>query len=148
MASDGSWANDLSSSSTKMIWHDLKEKLASQEELENSFNARDENLPRSFGGLYIFVSSSMPKPLLKNYFEQARIYGGVLVFKGLPNGSFQELIKLVMEFEDNKDGKNDNSASLQIDDEAFERFSINSVPTIVLSKESEYAPNQSSIITF
>lgn len=89
-------------------------------------------------GLYIFVSSSMPKALLKSYLQEATKYRGVLVFNGLPNGSFKELFQLVKELTEDDVSYNSEvmgveHAGVQIDDEAFERFKITSVPTIVLS---------------
>lgn len=83
--------------------------------------------------LKIFVSSSMPKNLLKTYYAKAVKYGGTLVFKGLPGGSFRELTKLVLLIADNGE-----TGSMQIDDEAFDRFVVNSVPSILLIKEKDY----------
>ena len=95
-------------------------------------------------GLYIFVSHSMPKALLKSYLKEATKYKGVLVFKGLPNGSFKELFQLVKELTEDDVAYNDVShnnevfgvdqAGVQIDDEAFESFGVTVVPTIVLSR--------------
>lgn len=80
--------------------------------------------------LQIFVSSSMPKQLLKNYVLEAKNYGGVLVFIGLPGGSIHKLTDLIMEI------SSEDSSAMQIDDEAFAAFGIISVPTIVLSKSA------------
>lgn len=87
--------------------------------------------------LQIFVSSSMPLNLLRTYYKKAINYGGVLVFKGLPGGSFKALTKLVMQISSGED-----VGAMQIDDEAFEKFGISSVPTIVLSQESNCLFNQ------
>ncbi|WP_341756125.1 type-F conjugative transfer system pilin assembly protein TrbC [Candidatus Tisiphia endosymbiont of Nemotelus nigrinus] len=83
--------------------------------------------------LKIFVSSGMPGNLLKTYHQQAVKYGGTLVFKGLPNGSFKELTKLVMSISENGE-----VGSMQIDDEAFDQFDINVVPAILLVKQEGY----------
>ncbi len=83
--------------------------------------------------LKIFVSSGMPGNLLKIYHQQAVKYGGTLVFKGLPNGSFKELSKLVMSISENGE-----AGSMQIDDEAFDQFGINVVPAILLVKQEGY----------
>lgn len=83
--------------------------------------------------LKIFVSSGMPGNLLRIYHQQAVKYGGTLVFKGLPNGSFKELTKLVMSI-----SKNGEVGSMQIDDEAFDQFGINVVPAILLVKQQGY----------
>lgn len=135
---DIKWATDLGNRSTEMVWQNLKEQFAQQEELEEEFKS-ESGLTKRPAGLYIFVSSSMSKSLLKSYFDEAKFYGGVLVFKGLPRGSFKELIKLVRELA----GDEENQAAMQIDDEAFESFGIKEVPAIILTKENEYAPNQS-----
>ncbi|MFP3018270.1 MAG: type-F conjugative transfer system pilin assembly protein TrbC [Candidatus Tisiphia sp.] len=83
--------------------------------------------------LKMFISSGMPSNLLKTYHQQAVKYGGTLVFKGLPNGSFKELSKLVMSISENGE-----VGSMQIDDEAFDQFGINVVPAILLVKQEGY----------
>jgi type-F conjugative transfer system pilin assembly protein TrbC len=72
----------------------------------------------------------------------------VLVLKGLPQGSFKELAKFVMDLTADKASLEDIAANIQIDDEAYERFRVISVPTIVLSKEDEYHPNQTAAVRF
>lgn len=80
--------------------------------------------------LRIFVSSSMSLNLLRSYYKEAQRYGGHLVFKGLPKGSFKELLKLAQEIVEGND-----IGGLEIDDEAFKKFKAQQVPVIVLSKE-------------
>lgn len=87
--------------------------------------------------LRVFVSSSMPTPLLKSYAKEAKKYNATLVFKGLPNGSFKELSKLILSMRGG-DTNDEELASIQIDDEAFEKFKVTSVPSVVLSNESEH----------
>ena len=148
---DAKWAADLTSSSIDMMWQNLKSKFESQEQLEikTGFESnREEARERQFAGLYIFVSTSMPKPLLKSYLQEANKYGGVLVLKGLPQGSFKELTKFVIDLTGNNGNLQDIAANIQIDDEAYERFKVVSVPTIVLSVDSEYHPNQTAILKF
>ena len=148
---DAKWAADLTSSSIDMMWQNLKSKFESQEQLEikTGFKSNsDEERERQFAGLYIFVSTSMPKPLLKSYLQEANKYGGVLVLKGLPQGSFKELTKFVIDLTGNNGNLQDIAANIQIDDEAYERFKVVSVPTIVLSKEDDYHPNQTAIFQF
>jgi type-F conjugative transfer system pilin assembly protein TrbC len=80
--------------------------------------------------LRIFVSSSMSLNLLRSYYKEAQRYGGHLVFNGLPNGSFKELLRLAQEIVEGND-----IGGLEIDDEAFKKFKATEVPAIVLSKE-------------
>jgi type-F conjugative transfer system pilin assembly protein TrbC len=81
----------------------------------------------------IFVSSSMSKNLLKNYATKAKKYCGVLVFNGLPGGSWRKLSELVTEIS----GDKPQLVAMQIDDEAFAQFNITEVPSFVLSKEED-----------
>jgi type-F conjugative transfer system pilin assembly protein TrbC len=155
-AEDIKWASDLAGSSLEMVWQNLRDKFEQQQKLEakNAFkvtsdsNGLPSGLARQFTGLYIFVSSSMPKPLLKAYLQSASKYGGVLVFKGLPDGSFQELAKLVLELTSDQNDGQELAASMQIDDEAYQRFQVTTVPTIVLSQAGDYHPNQPAILKF
>jgi len=78
--------------------------------------------------LQIFVSSGMPIQLLKGYAKEAKRYGGVLVLRGLPKGSIHKLTDFVMKI------SSDNSAAIQIDDTAYAKFEITTVPAIILSK--------------
>ena len=80
--------------------------------------------------LRIFVSSSMSLNLLRSYYKEAQRYGGHLVFNGLPNGSFKELLKLAQEIVEGND-----IGGIEIDDEAFKKFKAQQVPMIVLSRE-------------
>ena len=83
--------------------------------------------------LKIFVSSSMSTELLKTYVKEARRYGGVLVFKGLPGNSWVKLNKTVMEIVEDQEG-----VGIQIDPEEFDRFNIKTVPAFVLIKEADW----------
>jgi len=82
--------------------------------------------------LKVFISSSMGPELLKTYVRQARRYGGVLVFNGLPDNSWVKLNKTVTEIVGNEEG-----VGIQIDPEEFDRFTIKTVPAFVLIKEAD-----------
>lgn len=87
--------------------------------------------------LRIFVSSSMSLNLLRSYYKEAQSYGGHLVFNGLPNGSFKELLKLAQEIVEGND-----IGGIEIDDEAFKKFKAQQVPMIVLSREVDSLFNE------
>ena len=149
---DLNFATELQKSSTAMVWQHLKEIFVQATQLETGSNP---NLPNTTPAkqeseLYVFVSTSMPKPLLKAYAQEAKKYGGVLVFKGLPNGSFKELAVLVGELNTGSiDAASDTSLpGMQIDDEAFDRFEVSAVPTIILSTTSEYQPHQTTQVIY
>jgi type-F conjugative transfer system pilin assembly protein TrbC len=147
---DLNFATELQKNSTAMVWQNLKEIFTQTEQAQDSKNLQDTTLTKQESELYVFVSTSMPKPLLKAYAQEAKKYGGVLVFKGLPNGSFKELAVLVAELTIDPVGTKDanNSLGLQIDDEAFDRFDVSAVPTIILSTTSEYQPHQTSTVIY
>ena len=149
---DLNFATELQKNSTAMVWQNLKEIFTQTTQLESGSEPDLPNTTRSKqeSELYVFVSTSMPKPLLKTYASEAKKYGGVLVFKGLPNGSFKELAVLVAElYTGSIDAANDTSSpGLQIDDEAFDRFEVSAVPTIILSTTSEYQPHQTTVIIY
>lgn len=133
----GTWAAELGAGASRSVLESLEEKFEEGEKADwNEARDAKEGPGRKFaGGLYLFVSSSMPLPLLKAYAAEARKYGAVLVFKGLPEGSFKKLFALVKEI-----SGGEGEAAMQIDDEAFDRFGIVSVPAIVLSKEEDPSP--------
>jgi type-F conjugative transfer system pilin assembly protein TrbC len=85
--------------------------------------------------LRVFVSNSMPRPLLKAYSIEARKYNGALVFKGLPDGSFKAMSELVQYLSADLD--QEENFAIQIDDEVFDKFGVTAVPTFVLSQERE-----------
>ena len=87
---------------------------------------------RDSSTLKVFVSSSMSTELLKTYVKEARRYGGVLVFNGLPDNSWVKLNKTVTEIVGNEEG-----VGIQIDPEEFDRFNIKTVPAFVLIKEAD-----------
>jgi len=85
---------------------------------------------RDSSTLKVFVSSSMGKELLKTYVKEARRYGGVLVFNGLPDNSWVKLNNMIMEIVEDQEG-----VGIQIDPKEFDRFNIKTVPAFVLLKE-------------
>ena len=72
----------------------------------------------------------MSPEILKTYVRQAKRYGGVLVFNGLPGNSWVKLNKTVTEIVGDEEG-----VGIQIDPEEFDRFNIKTVPAFVLLKE-------------
>ena len=88
---------------------------------------------RDSSTLKVFVSSSMSTELLKTYVKEARSYGGVLVFNGLPDNSWVKLNNMIMEIVEDQEG-----VGIQIDPEEFDRFNIKTVPAFVLIKEADW----------
>lgn len=90
--------------------------------------------------LQIFVSSTLTEVVLRNLAREASKYKGVLVFRGLPQGSMIELSNLVMRI-----SEVEHPAAMQIDDEAFEIYEINRVPSFVLSQNHNREDKASAI---
>ena len=91
--SDLDWARGIAERDTQMVMDNFKD-IINQPGFDPSLREKAFK-PRPV--LQIFVSSSMPKQLLKNYALEAKRYGGVLVFIGLPGGSIHKLTDLIME---------------------------------------------------
>lgn len=132
---DREWAREVVKNAQRLTMDGIKDKyielqrMLGASEAESSEKLKQELLS-SGSMIRVFVSSSMSRELLKSYVKEAKDYGAVLVFKGLPNGSWQELAGLISYI-----AGDDEEVSIQIDDEAFDRFEIRSVPAFVLSKD-------------
>lgn len=122
--SDLEWAKTVAEHDYKGVMENFKSSMVDK---DFDQDLRESVLkPRPL--LQIFVSSSMSKELLKSYAREAHRYNGVLVFRGLPSGSFSRLTNLVMDISDEQ-----YPVAMQIDDEAFAKYNIGAVPAIVLT---------------
>jgi|GEM_PF-4860099 len=110
-------------------------KLQARSASQDFESAESRSLDENPHLLRIFVSNSMPRPLLKAYSIEARKYNGALVFKGLPDGSFKAMSELVQYLSADLD--QEENFAIQIDDEVFDKFGVTAVPTFVLSQERE-----------
>lgn len=123
-------SRQISMVAIKEKWQELQQQIQTS---EGSLDNIEEVGQTASHILRVFVSSSMNKQLLKHYIEQAKRYKAVLVFNGLPNGSWLELAELIYEI---TGGTAENTA-VQLDDISFKEYSINSVPSFVLSSEED-----------
>ena len=122
--SDLEWAKGIAERDHKMVMENFKNSMGDK---DFDQDLRESVLkPRPL--LQIFVSSSMSRESLKSYVREAHRYNGVLVFCGLPQGSFRKITDLVMSISDAQ-----YPVAMQIDDEAFAKFGIKAVPAIVLT---------------
>lgn len=150
---DMEFANNLARKSRKASLLAIKEKWlelqmlkvnSSNQSVLSNIESLDNPLSRLSANttLRVFVSDSMGKQLLKNYIEQAKRYKAVLVFNGLPNGSWRELAGLIYEI---TGGTAENTA-VQLDDISFKEYSITSVPSFVLSSQEDVFNQDRAII--
>lgn len=140
---DLDFAKDLTAESRKMILFDIKAKWWELQQILGKKGqnraSQDQDLTQAYYDpeesvtFQVFVSHSMSKNLLKSYARSAKKYGAVLVFNGLPAGSWRELSRLVTEIS----GDDPELVAMQIDDQAFTQYGITLVPSFVLSKEQE-----------
>ena len=82
----------------------------------------------------VFISFSMPEVLIEDYIQEARMYGGVLVLRGLIHNSLKQTVAKLKEIE-GSDGKKSNIA-ITIHPHLFKLYNITQVPTIVVSKDN------------
>lgn len=144
---DKAWTNEVVMRSLQVTLSTIKEKY---KELQKILGKPNHDSLRQIGDLEagipdlnkpvlrVFVSSSMGKGALRQYVDEAKKYKAVLVFNGLPEGSWLKLSDLVMSISDEFD-----NVAMQIDDEAFRRFDVKSVPSFVLSEEEGWEIEQS-----
>ena len=119
----------------KKKWYELQEMLGRDQARDDIESASSDNLDdlTSNTSLRIYVSSSMSMNLLKSYATSAKKYNAILVFQGLPDGSWRKLSDLVSEIS----GNDNNAIAMQIDDESFKQFNITNVPSFVLAREED-----------
>ena len=133
------FASNLSSDAKRITIDNLEkqyEEYIREVKLSQFKMSGDELLEEDINGgarLYVFVSRSMGKSLLRYYVEGAKRYGAILVFKGLPDNSWKSLANFIGSIAEESD-----KVAMQIDDEAFNYYGINNVPSFVLVKEQSY----------
>ncbi|TFW13391.1 type-F conjugative transfer system pilin assembly protein TrbC [Massilia arenosa] len=82
-------------------------------------------------GLYIFISLSLPQQTLDRIFDQAARAQGVIVIRGLADGSMQKTLQRVKQLIGQR------QVGVQIDPQAFERYAVTSVPSVVLTHQGD-----------
>ena len=80
-------------------------------------------------GLLIFISFSMPQASLERLADQAVRARASLVLRGLVNGSLRDTVERMQRLIGNR------QVSVQIDPQAFDRFSIVRTPSFVLVRD-------------
>ena len=78
------------------------------------------------GDLIIFVSMSMPDAMLRGYAQQAKRFGATLVLRGMVNDRMSQTQAKIQQL-------NAAGASWQINPEAFKKFRVEKVPSIVMA---------------
>lgn len=137
------YAKDLSQQARQMTLPAIQAKWFELQNMLGSKVKTDIQSPKSLASgvsdeedgvsFRVFVSRSMGKNLLKTYAKAAKQYGAILVFNGLPEGSWHKLAELVTEIS----GEQPELVAIQIDNEAFDQFGITRVPSFVLSKNQD-----------
>lgn len=90
----------------------------------------DGTLPGNQGRLYVFVSRSMPIPLLRAYAVEALYTGATLVTKGVRKGdTIKEYVEETVADFNNADGQ--HMAGMEVNPNLFDMFQVKVVPTVV-----------------
>lgn len=95
-----------------------------------AFAKSEEEIP----SLMVFASFGLPKQTLQQLTEQVRKADGVLVFRGVHEGSLKKTITMMQEL-------NEKGTNAIIHPEYFKRFNITTVPVFVLGKGQENSIN-------
>jgi len=83
--------------------------------------------------LLVFVSFAMPQPTLERLVDQAARARASLILRGFVNGSLQETVLRVQRLIGQRE------VAVQIDPQAFDRFSIANTPAFVLVRDGATA---------
>ena len=81
----------------------------------------------------VFISFSMPNSLLKQVLHQAESENVTVVINGLIDDDFRRTFRTIFEL-----SKSYPKLSFQIDPVAFEKFSIHSVPALVVDDGNQF----------
>lgn len=110
----------------------LKEQESAKQALARKMRSGTEAVPEE--ALLVFVSFSMPKQVLENLSEQARIAGAVVVLRGMVSGQLSTTQERALQV--NKAG-----ASWEINPELFTTFDVKTVPAFVLTGNKDVIDN-------
>ena len=80
-------------------------------------------------GLFVFVSLSMPRPALEKLIDQAARARASVILRGFAQGSLRETVAQVQGLIGAR------QVAVQVDPQAFDRFSIARVPSFVLVRD-------------
>ncbi|MCU7370050.1 type-F conjugative transfer system pilin assembly protein TrbC [Paucibacter sp. O1-1] len=80
-------------------------------------------------GLFVFVSLTMPRPALERLIDQAARARASVILRGFAQGSLRETVAQVQGLIGTR------QVAVQIDPQAFDRFSIARVPSFVLVRD-------------
>ncbi len=98
------------------------------EEKKETDAEQDPLFPEPEKHLYIFVSFSLGEKALFNLAKEAKLYNAVLVLRGFVEGSYAKTVKILQKI------IQETGQGFLIDPELFTLFSIQAIPTFVLSK--------------
>lgn len=95
--------------------------------IKNYYQLNSQVKNGSNGTVLIFVSFSMPKSSIEAYMRDAKIINAKIIIRGLISNSFQETFKVSQDLI-----KSSGGTGFDLNPPAFKRFSISSVPAIVV----------------
>lgn len=81
---------------------------------------------------YMFATFSLGDNVLKQMFDYAKTYNGIIVLRGIKDNSFIKTSEHIQRIASEGD-----SAAIIIDPTLFKKFQITNVPSYVLSKDKE-----------
>lgn len=103
------------------------DELRNIEKTEKGFFFNDETID-----FYMFVSFSLSEDILRQMLDYAKLYNGIIVFRGIENNSFRETSEHIQHL-----AKEGEEAAIIIDPTLFKRYAVERVPSYVLVKQEK-----------
>jgi conjugal transfer pilus assembly protein TrbC len=97
------------------------------ENIEKNIFSQKENVD-----FYMFASFGLSNSLLRQMLDYAKIYNGVIVFRGIENNSFKQTAEHIKSL--SKEGE---EAAIIIDPTLFKQFEVERVPAYILVKREK-----------
>lgn len=113
------------------------------EALARGYSAQSDAMAQAQGlatgpGLFVFISLSMPRATLERLLDQATRAQASVFIRGLWGGSLRDTVAQLQTLIGQRD------LAIQIDPQAFDRFSIERVPSFVLVRDGTRPPSCAS----
>ena len=116
--------SDLQDHANRLVMQNIQE--IHKQEFGSKASTDTATAPHAKTQLYVFISLSMPMPGLIDLGKQVHHYGGVLVLRGLVEGSYKKTALKLQQF------IQQTHTGMIIDPLLFRQYDIKTVPTVVV----------------
>jgi conjugal transfer pilus assembly protein TrbC len=136
-------AQHIDEESIKWLKEHLKERLLSQDLLQNPLNPPSHKRGKNCQNcgvfkevdspLFVCMSFSLKDSLWIEFSKEMEKIGGIFVLRGIPENSFKELAERIFELQ-----SKGVSVPIQIHPKLFQNYAVQLVPAIVVADEDAY----------